>query len=118
MHPKSGGSIQEVKELPTVDELLQFISDWINTLPDDHHKRNSHKSSSHCSSDSNTYMMQTKTTSKPSCPACGDQHTVYKCSTFRSWSQDRRHSFARKHKLCFNCLGQGHSIQSCMSRRF
>ena len=52
-----------------------------------------------------------------SCPACSQEHPIHQWSTFKGWTVDRRKNSARKHHLCYNCLGIGHALTSCPSKR-
>ena len=54
----------------------------------------------------------------PLCPACGEDHSVYQCPSFKGWALDKRFSTVKKKHLCSNyCLGRGHSKESCQSKR-
>ena len=43
--------------------------------------------------------------------------SIYQCSTFMGWTVDRRMSTVHKKQLCNNCLGRGHSTDTCRSKR-
>lgn len=56
---------------------------------------------------------------KPSdtlCPHCNKEHSLFKCSTFKSLSPQQRSTFVRSKGLCFNCLRVGHYATSCTSK--
>ncbi|XP_028178737.1 uncharacterized protein LOC114366158 isoform X2 [Ostrinia furnacalis] len=47
------------------------------------------------------------------CVICGDNHRIYDCSVFKSKSVQDRLNDVKNHKLCSNCLRQGHSLNNC-----
>ena len=53
---------------------------------------------------------------RDTCPICEEEHSVYQCSTFKGWNVGRRLSAAKEKKLCINCLGRGHSLETCHSK--
>lgn len=48
-----------------------------------------------------------------SCPFCKENHKIPNCKQFAKESYDSRHSFVLNNGLCFNCLGNNHSIKFC-----
>ena len=44
---------------------------------------------------------------------CNKQHGVWACSEFKKLEVSKRYDFAKKMKLCFRCLGEGHLGQHC-----
>jgi len=52
----------------------------------------------------------------PSCPACGENHGLLRCSTFQSYNVDRRNKLVRDKRLCINCFSDQHGFRSCPSR--
>lgn len=51
------------------------------------------------------------------CPYCKkNEHTIYKCSDFRSLSALDRLNFSKSAKLCCNCLKGGHPSSACPSK--
>ena len=62
-------------------------------------------------------VLYMKETPSDSCPACDGEHSVYQCSSFKALSVNQRLNLARKKHLCFNCLGRGHSLEACPSKR-
>ena len=68
--------------------------------------------------ESKGYVMQVRDASEDPCPACqGDDHRLYRCSTFRSWDQPRRYRFVKTNRLCFNCFFRSHGSNDCPSRK-
>ena len=53
---------------------------------------------------------------RDTCPICEEEHSVYQCLTFKGWNVGRRLSAAKEKKLCINCLGCGHSLETCHSK--
>ena len=54
---------------------------------------------------------------KHRCSLCAKDHTLYRCVTYKSKSDAEKLSFVRKKRLCFNCLGQKHTIKNCKSKK-
>ena len=40
------------------------------------------------------------------CPACGEPHKIYVCSSFKGWSLEKKLTTVRQGKLYSNCLGK------------
>ena len=51
------------------------------------------------------------------CKVCNKQHGVWACSEFKKLEVSKRWDFAKKMKLCFRCLGEGHLGQHCYQTR-
>ena len=49
------------------------------------------------------------------CIRCQGKHTLSRCDAFKAMSVKDRISFVKQKKLCFNCLKQGHTAESCTS---
>ena len=47
------------------------------------------------------------------CACCGNAHQLGKCQRFKDLSTADRMAFVRQHKLCFNCLAEGHRANKC-----
>ena len=48
---------------------------------------------------------------------CNKQHGVWTCSEFKELEVPKRWEHAKKLKLCFRCLGEGHLGQHCFRTR-
>lgn len=48
-----------------------------------------------------------------SCALCTDAHTLCHCNVFTKMSPNERREHVKTNKLCFNCLGVGHSVFRC-----
>ena len=48
---------------------------------------------------------------------CNKQHGVWTCSEFKELEVPKRWEYAKKLKLCFRCLGEGHLGQHCFRTR-
>lgn len=55
------------------------------------------------------------TASKP-CPICSELHFIRSCNTFLQMSIPDRRNIVKQHKVCFNCLVQGHLVPDCKNR--
>ena len=48
------------------------------------------------------------------CAACGaTDHSIWHCQEFVKDSLNTRRTFVKQKRLCFNCLGIGHSVKDC-----
>ena len=52
---------------------------------------------------------------KYSCPLCPENHYVYHCNTFKTYTVQQRKNHVATHSLCYNCLKPGHDIENCRS---
>ena len=62
-----------------------------------HAKKPTIKPSAHRASNAKAFVIQAKSSSiELSCPACvGAPHSLFQCSTFKSWNQERRHCLVK-----------------------
>ncbi|XP_065361998.1 uncharacterized protein LOC135955572 [Calliphora vicina] len=51
------------------------------------------------------------------CPMCQANHKIFDCRKFGSLSMPNRWSEVKKMRLCFSCLGCGHSSRFCRYRK-
>ena len=49
---------------------------------------------------------------KPKCKACGAEHYLNKCPSFKAKSVDERQAFVNSNRLCIRCLGP-HEFSTC-----
>ena len=77
-----------------------------------HAKKPTIKPSAHRASNAKAFVIQAKSSSvEISCPTCDEApHSLFQCSTFKSWDQKRRHRLVKRIKLYYNCLGKGHLV--------
>ena len=52
-----------------------------------------------------------------SCRVCGRSHGVWSCGEFKQLDVSKRWENAKKLRLCFRCLGEGHLGQYCVRTR-
>lgn len=50
------------------------------------------------------------------CKFCNEQHKLVHCKSFENEEVTARRVFVEKQRLCFNCLGEGHSANQCRCR--
>ncbi|EZA52916.1 hypothetical protein X777_07661 [Ooceraea biroi] len=62
-----------------------------------------------------TASTATKTT-LAACPLCKARHFLSACPTFTAGNPNQRRDIVKKHKRCFNCLSQSHSVGECQSK--
>ena len=60
-----------------------------------------------------SYHTVTQQDPTSSCIVCKQDHSLYRCDTFRGMSPRARRDFAFQNKLCFNCLQAGHRYTNC-----
>ena len=53
------------------------------------------------------------TPSKAACAACKESHATWTCKEFRKLDINQRWVLAKREKLCYRCLGQGHRGSEC-----
>ena len=51
------------------------------------------------------------------CPCCNENHFLFKCEVFKTKSDREKLGLVKSKKLCFNCLGNGHGVKDCPSKR-
>ncbi|XP_066933479.1 uncharacterized protein [Clytia hemisphaerica] len=51
------------------------------------------------------------------CPCCNGDHYLFKCEGFKAKPDDEKLNFVKSKRLCFNCLGQGHGVSTCSSKK-
>ncbi|XP_055623256.1 uncharacterized protein LOC129766692 [Toxorhynchites rutilus septentrionalis] len=97
------------KRMPTYDELIQFLRDYIGELETLRTDRNILESRSVPQNINTT----TSYPSKEQCLACGRGHQLYYCESFKHMPLSQRISIVSKAGLCNNCLFGKHSPTSC-----
>ena len=50
------------------------------------------------------------------CKVCKGEHSIMRCSDFKSLTVQERNAFVRKHKLCANCFRDNHTTENCTSK--
>lgn len=65
----------------------------------------------------NTSQSQFPSNSNISCFICKGQHRVYVCQQFSNAALERRWQLVRENRMCSNCLGKGHTRDTCSSTR-
>lgn len=49
----------------------------------------------------------------PSCAYCSESHKLCNCKKFAIENVDTRRKFVQANSLCYNCLGENHTVYSC-----
>ena len=62
-------------------------------------------------------MMNNYSIKNTSCQICGRDHKIWSCQKFMEKHVSRRWDTAKRFKLCFRCLGDGHRGKSCQRSR-
>ena len=111
---------RDVKEVPDIDTLLQFLKECIRTTPISMSlplkPDPPRESTKRVKAPVHSIHSRESRDSKDSCMVCGgDRHSIYLCSTFRPMSTDAKHTYVKSNHLCFNCLYPGHRTKECRS---
>ncbi|XP_028179428.1 uncharacterized protein LOC114366684 [Ostrinia furnacalis] len=64
-------------------------------------------------SSNNKPQRQFNKSSTYTCVICNNNHKIYECPTFKAKDVDERMKDVLKHRLCENCLRQGHPVNEC-----
>lgn len=99
------------EELPTLDELLQFIAEKCTTLEtlDAHKSENKNNAVSNDRRRTNVNVAVTQT----SCSFCKQSHLIYNCTAFKNLPVNQRIEEIKKLGLCLNCLKGKHIAAQC-----
>ena len=54
---------------------------------------------------------------KRPCKVCEENHPIWVCDSFKGMTVSKRWETAKKHRLCYRCLGDNHVGQSCRRTR-
>ena len=58
-------------------------------------------------------LQETKQTQSDHCPLADGTHKIWNCPSFKNMSVNDRYVAVRRERLCYGCLGKGHSIKDC-----
>ncbi len=118
----------EEDKLPTLDELVKFVTPLSHHLPrltravsisHKSGKQHQHHSAPPPAAEAST-KVEPKTETAPSrkqCPACKEAfHPLYRCSKFKEMTVPQRWTLINKNKYCSNCLHHSHQVSSCTSK--
>ena len=114
-------STRELKCLPTLEQLYQFLEGELVILPEEDIKPKPSQQSfqpTQFTRKAKVNVLRTDS-SKPSvCPARkGSFHPLFTCDEFRSWDLSRHHKFVKTNRLCLNCLSRSHMVRDCGSTK-
>ncbi len=116
--------------MPAMDSILKFVQYWrkelgtlktasTSTLPSSSGPyRAAARSSSPTRSKGASAFKPAPRRQQTNCPACNEQHTLSRCTTFAAFDMDKRNQFIREKRLCLNCLADGHGCRQCPSKFF
>lgn len=106
-------SIENHKQMPSWDQLDDFISkrlDMLESISDMRKPTNS----SLASQKSQNFHTKSDITYRP-CKICRQNHALRNCPKFKSWPFTEKKKFIANNKVCENCLSFAHTAQSCQS---
>jgi len=67
-------------------------------------------------SSSTPYSLPVKKKQPSKCIACGDNHSLMRCTTFVGFDVERRNKLVRDKRSCVNCLSDQHTCRLCPSK--
>ncbi|XP_066255176.1 uncharacterized protein [Euwallacea similis] len=115
-------------ELPTVDQLMEFLTEkcrsleavrGFSTVHSNKHDRDRMQNKGHEKRNEShqfknySYSLTEKINK---CYICTENHFIHQCPRFIQLSVSDKYNEIRRHKLCSNCLRPGHLKQECRSR--
>ena len=109
----------ENDEMPTFNELLEFLNKQSRGDELDVDKMSLNKTNSNQSFRDNRSRPKTRhqsyvgVHSRSQCCLCKQEHLIYTCQEFLSLTARERAEFARKANLCLNCLRDNHTTPKC-----
>ena len=112
----------EDTEIPKTEDLMKFVRHQIRIVelyrPDDYKEKDSYgekKADKSAANQKKSFVagVSPKESKKPFCPKCEKAHFLYRCPRFLAESSDRRFSFVKQKRLCYNCLSNLHLLPNC-----
>lgn len=64
-----------------------------------------------------TRSMSFHTMQRGACPLCSEMHSVRECTQFLNMNPNQKMDTVKGKGLCLNCLGQGHRVAGCPSKK-
>ena len=111
-------SVDALKTWVTEESRFQIIaSETVNGLTRQSISAQSNESNRN-SVEHKTFFINTRSSQpETSCQACTGQHRIWECQVFIQKNASERWDFAKRFKLCFRCLAEGHEGKSCRKTR-
>jgi len=106
-------------DVPKMEDITTFVKKWMTKFPSHSNHHLPSPAPSKPSKPPYSKPDQPSSPNKkpfPSCHACGQNHSLHKCETFRNLGVDARTDLVKKHKLCMNCFSSTHGYRSCPGR--
>ncbi|XP_058466308.1 uncharacterized protein LOC131439387 [Malaya genurostris] len=99
----------EKKRMPTYNELIAFLREYVIELESLQADRNTHDSRSFIQNSTPAIASEPKDV----CAFCGKGHRLYYCEQFKHLPLAQRSTIVSKAGLCVNCLFGKHSFANC-----
>jgi len=109
---KWNDKLDDIREYPSNKELDAFLSSRIHSLSEFAGVANTVVDNLR-----NKGRSFVNNVSVQNCVNCAGSHSLAKCEKFLSLSVEQRSIFARKKRVCFNCLRSGHFMPSVQVNR-
>ncbi|XP_065082282.1 uncharacterized protein LOC135704726 [Ochlerotatus camptorhynchus] len=103
------------EETPTYEDLFEFIHKRSRTLQKCKSAYNPTGSVHMKSSKRKTSSSPVASENVTKCLSCKQAHSLIQCEAFLTLSPNSRLDFAKRHRLCINCLRGGHIAKDCRS---
>ena len=94
--------------LPTWKELREFLEAKFRTL-----EMVSPTTTTKPTKERVLHVTAAENDKQKQCALCKETHTLCHCSIFNKMTINERSEHVKANKLCFNCLGAGHSVFKC-----
>lgn len=114
---------RDISVLPNLNQFLEFLekkSTILENLSSVDSSSDKHKTprnvNLHVQNDRHAPNPKGQNRSTINCIFCSQSsHKIYKCDRFKKLAHNDRLNFVTSKRLCFNCLGTGHSKNDCTS---
>lgn len=109
-------SLDDHKQMPSWDQLDEFISKRLNMIESisDMRKPVSQSHGPHKAQNFHTQSPKPDTSYRP-CRICRQNHALRACPKFKHWPLNEKVKFINNNQICENCLSYAHRSQNCQS---
>ena len=99
---------------PVFGQLVSNRDTKSKTKKQDKTKKSNQKSAfSTQHSEKNAEQPTQRSSQSTQCQYCGQEHSLFGCSSFKALKPPERLNFVQSRRLCVNCLKSGHSARDC-----
>ncbi|CAK1583774.1 unnamed protein product [Parnassius mnemosyne] len=108
-------TVSRSKELPSFSQFKEFLENKYHSLEFLDSKGTIKKLSNHsnvCNIKNSNALVNLHINPSP-CVYCNGDHRISNCKRFSGLQCFDKRNFVQQNKLCFNCLGNNHSVKQC-----